>query len=153
MGGRLILACGDCAGANPPPDPSPLGVILIILGLAVIGVLILIGHRLRRQRPRRVTDNWSALVVMGELCPHGWQAEITFHGAGAPIPEQDLPSGSLPVAVEWKLYEGDSKRVAVERRVSAETIDDALQRMVDDRRLDVALEQIEQSAARPEDRI
>jgi hypothetical protein len=152
MGGRLILACGDCAGVNPPPDRSPLGVILIILGLTLIGGLILIWQRRRRQRPRRVTDYWSTLVVMGELCPHGWQAEITFHGAGAPILDQDLTPSS-PVAVEWKLYEKESKRVAVERRVSAETIDKALQRMVDDRRLDVALEEIEQSAARPEDRI
>lgn len=153
MGGRFILACGDCAGVNPPPDPSPLGVILIILGLALIGGLILIWQRRRRQRPRRVTDYWSTLVVMGELCPHGWQADITFHGAGAPIRDEDLPEGSSPVAVEWKLYEHEGKGVAVEHRVSAETIDDALQRMVDDRRLDVALEEIEQSAAGPEDRI
>ncbi len=127
---------------NPPPDRSPLGVILIILGLTLVGGLILIWQRRRRQRPRRVTDYWSTLVVMGELCPHGWQAEITFHGGGAPILEQDLPSSS-PVAVDWKLYENESKRVVVERRVSAETIDRALQRMVDDRRLDVALEEID----------
>jgi hypothetical protein len=154
MEGRFILACGDCAGANPPPDRSPLGVILVIVGLALIGGLILIGERRRRQRPRRVTDYWSVLVVMGELCPYGWQAEITVHAGGAAIPDQDQPSHSSPVAVEWKLYEGESKRVAVERRLSAETITDALQRMVDDRRLDVALEQVEQSgAARLEDRI
>ena len=152
MGGRLVLACGDCAGASAPPDGSPLGVILIILGLTLIGGLIVIAQRRRRQRPRRVTDHWSALMVMGELCPHGWQAEITFRGAGAPVPDEDPPSRSSRVAVGWKLYEQESKRVAVERRVSAETIDDALQRMVDDRRVDVALEEIERSAARPEDR-
>jgi hypothetical protein len=153
MGGRFILACGDCAGVNPPPDRSPLGVILIILGLALIGGLILVLQRRHRQRTRRVTDYWSTLVVMGELCPHGWQADITFHGAGAPIRDEDMPARSSPVAVEWKLYVDEGKRVAVERRVSAATIDDALQRMVDDRRLDVALEEIEQSAARPEDQI
>jgi hypothetical protein len=147
MGGRLILACGDCAGGNPPPDGSPLGVILIIVGLALIGGMILLWQRRRRQRPRRVTDYWSTLIVMGELCPHGWQAEISFHGVGAPTPDEEEPSRSPPVAVEWKLYEDESKRVTVERRVSAETIEDALQRMVDDRRLDVALEEIEQSAA------
>ena len=104
MGGRLILACGDCAGVNPPPDRSPLGVILIILGLGLIGGLMLMAQRRRRQRPRRVTDYWSTLVVMGELCPHGWQAEITLRGTGAPGPDEDLPSRSAPVAVEWKLY-------------------------------------------------
>jgi hypothetical protein len=150
MAGRFILSCGDCAGVNPPRDRSSLVVILVILGLALIGGLILIVQRRHGQRPRRVTDYWSTLVVMGELCPHGWRAEITFHGAGAPIPDEDLPSRSSPVAVEWKLYEDEGKRVAVERRVSAETIDDALQRMVDDRRLDVVLEEIEQSSARPE---
>jgi hypothetical protein len=154
MRGRFILACGDCAGVNAPPDRSPLGVILLILGLALIGGLILIGQRRRRQRPRGVTDHWSTLIVMGELCPHGWQAEITFHGSGSTIPDEDPPSRSSPVEVEWKLYEDESKRVALERRLSAETIADALHRMVDDRRLDVALEEIEQAAARgPEDRI
>jgi len=128
-------------------------VILIILGLTLIGGLIVIAQRRRGRRPRRVTDHWSALFVMGELCPHGWQAEITFHGAGAPIPDEDLSSPSSPVAVEWRLYEDESKRVAVERRLSAATIDDALHRMVDDRRLDVTLEEIEQSAARREDGI
>ena len=146
MGARFILACGDCAGVKPPPDQSPLGVILIILGLALICGLIFIWQRRRGQRPRRVTDHWSTVVVMGELCPHGWQAEITFHGGGAPVPDEEVPSRSSPVAVEWKLYENGSKRVAVERRVSAETIDAALQRMVDDRRLNVALEEIERSA-------
>jgi hypothetical protein len=75
------------------------------------------------------------------------------HRAGAPIPDGDAPSRSPPVAVEWKLYKDASKRIALERCLYAETIDDALQRMVDDRRLDVALEAIERSAARAEDRI
>ena len=153
MGGRLILACGDCAGVNAPPDRSPLGVILVILGLALLGGLILMGQRRRTRRPRRVTDHWSTLIVMGELCPHGWQAEITFQGAPASTRDEDLGLGSLPVAVEWKLYEDETKRVAVERRVSAQSIDDALHRMVDDRRLDVTLEEIEKSAAGREDQI
>ncbi len=148
MGGRFILACGDCAGVTPPPDRSALWVILTILGLALFGGLILVVQRRRRRRPRRVTDHWSTLGVMGELCPHGWQAEITFHGGDAAVSDEDRRSRSLPVALEWKLYEGRDKRVAVERRVSGRTIDDALQRMVDDRRLDVTLEEIEQSAPR-----
>jgi len=134
-------------------DRSPLVVILVILGLAVLGGVLLILQRRRRQRPRRVSDHWSTLAVMGELCPHGWQAEITLHSPDAPVPDRDPEARSSPVAIEWKLYEDRSDRVAVERRVSARSIDDALQRMVDDRRLDVALEEIEQSLAPPEDRI
>ena len=111
MGARFILACGDCAGVKPPPDQSPLGVILIILGLALICGLIFIWQRRRGQRPRRVTDHWSTVVVMGELCPHGWQAEITFHGGGAPVPDEEVPSRSSPVAVEWKLYEHAIRKV------------------------------------------
>jgi len=83
---------------------------------------------------------------MGELCPHGWKAEITLHGWGEPLPADAPFSSTPPVAVRWKLYEDDSDRVAVARWVSANTIDEALQTMVDDRRLDVTLEQIEQAA-------
>jgi hypothetical protein len=51
------------------------------------------------------------------------------------------------VELEWKQFEQEPGRVAVERRVWAPTIERALQTMVDDRRTDVALEQIEQAAA------
>lgn len=141
------MACGDCAPAHPLPETRPLTVILMVVALTVLGGAIFIWQRPRR-RPARVTDQWSALAAMGELCPDGWKAEITFHGPGAAPARGAAASGEDLVVVDWKLYEPDSDRVAVERRVLADTIDDALRAMVDDRRLDVALEQIEQSACR-----
>jgi hypothetical protein len=94
-----------------------------------------------------VTDEWQALAVMGELCPDGWQAQITLYGWGAPVPDDAPPSRVPLVELEWKQFEQEPGRVAVERRVWAPTIERALQTMVDDRRTDVALEQIEQAAA------
>jgi hypothetical protein len=150
MGSGLVLACGDCAGPHPPPESPPLVFVLIAV-LTVIAGLILFLQRRRRRRPRRVTDRWSAHAVMGELCPHGWQAQITIRGSGAPPPPDAPPGRTPPVAVEWKLYEARSDEVAVSRRIWADTVEQALQGMVDDRRLDLALEQIEQKSLRAED--
>ena len=50
------------------------------------------------------------------------------------------------VELEWKQFEEESGRIAVARRVWAPTIGEALQSMIDDRRTDIALEQIEQAA-------
>jgi hypothetical protein len=145
MGGSLVLACGDCAAAHPPPESRPLAVFFLIALLLVLGALILLVQRRRKRRPRTVSDRWSALAVMGELCPQGWQAEITVRGSGAPLPP-DAPRGPRPpVAVEWKIYEEASGEVTLTRRVWAETVEQALQKMVEERHLDLELEQIEQS--------
>jgi len=149
----VVMACGDCAPAHPLPEHHALVVALLIVALAAIGGAIIAWQLLRKRRPARVTDHWSALAVMGELCPHGWKAEITLRGRGVPLPADAPFSTTPPVAVRWKLYEADSDRVVVARWVSANTIDEALQTMVDDRRLDVTLEQIEQSPAGEDDRI
>jgi len=147
------MACGDCAPAHPLPENHALMAILAIVVLAAIGGAITVWQLRRKHRPARVTDQWSALAVMGELCPHGWNAEITLRGRGAPRLVDAPFSSAPPVAVKWKLYEKDSDRPAVTRWVSASTIDEALQTMVDDRRLDVTLAQIEQSPAGEDDRI
>jgi hypothetical protein len=84
---------------------------------------------------------------MGGLCPHGWQAQITLYGWGAPIPA-DAPSSRLPlVELQWTLYQEETGRIAVARRVWAPTIEEALQGMIEDRHTDLALEQIEREAA------
>jgi len=140
----LTLASGVQGGHARATDT--LWVILMIVLLTVGCVLI--GRHLRRRRRRiePVGDQWQALAVMGELCPHGWTAQITLYGWGAPVPDDAPPSRVPLVELEWKQYEEESGRVAVTRRVWAPTIGDALQIMVDDRLTDLTLEQIEQAA-------
>lgn len=150
-------ALGPVSSSHPPSDcaltgscVAPLSEILIIVSLILImGVLcVAIGIHLRRhhRRPKPVTDEWSALAVMDELCPHGWQAQITLYGWDAPVPA-DAPASRAPLfKLEWKQFDEESE-VAVARQVWAPTIGNALQTMVDDRRMDHTLEQIEQAAA------
>jgi hypothetical protein len=149
----VTMACGDCAPAHPLPEHHALVVTLLIVAFAVIGGVIIAWQLRRKRHPPRVTDQWSALAVMGELCPRGWTAEIGLHGRGVPLPADAPFSDAQPVAVRWKLYDEDGEREAVARWVTADTIEEALQKMVEDRRLDIALEQIEQSAAGEGDRI
>ena len=96
---------------------------------------------------KAANDQWQALAVMGELCPYGWQAQITVYGWGAPVPA-DAPPARVPlIELEWEQFEEESGRIAVARRVWAPTIGQALQTMVEDRQTDLTLEQIEQAAA------
>lgn len=144
----VVLACGDCVPQHPVPESQPFTVILLIAALAVIGCAILVWQRRRKRRPPRVTDQWGALVAMGDLCPAGWRAEITLRGGESTLHRDATPA----VALNWKLYEDAGARVVVSRGVRADTIGGALQMMVDDRRLDVMLEQIERSATETKDR-
>ena len=130
---------------------APLYETFVIVPLIVVMAIaaVMIGFYLRRRQriPKPVGDQWQAQAVMGELCPHGWQAQITLYGWGAPVPA-DAPSSRVPlVELEWKQFDEDAGRVVVARRVWAPTIGEALQMMVEDRRTDLALEQIEQAAA------
>jgi hypothetical protein len=130
---------------------APLYETFVIVPLIVVMAIatVMIGFYLRRRQriPKRVGDQWQAQAVMGELCPHGWQAQITLYGWGAPVPA-DAPSSRVPlVELEWKQFDEDAGRVVVARRVWAPTIGEALQLMIEDRRTDLALEQIEQAAA------
>jgi hypothetical protein len=146
-GGGFMMASGVQGGHAQTPAYETLLVVLVIVAMAAAAVLIVIYLRRRSRRPKPVADQWSALVVMGELCPEGWQAQITLYGWGAPVPA-DAPRGRTPlVELEWKQFEEDTGRVIVARRVWAVTIGEALQAMVDDRRTDITLEQIEQAAA------
>jgi hypothetical protein len=143
-GGPFVLASGVQGGHARASDT--LLVLLLIAALAALGAAISFYLRRRQRRPQPVGDQWRALAVMGELCPHGWQAQITLYGWGAPVPDDAPPSRVPLVELEWKQFDEESGRVAVARRVWAATIEEALQAMVEDRWTDVTLEQIEQAA-------
>jgi hypothetical protein len=145
------LARGGWQGCHEhAPGYETVLVALLIAALfgacLVIWIVLQRGHR----PPKPVTDQWRALTVMGELCPHGWQAQITLHGGGAPAPDDAPPARTPLVALEWKQFAAEPGRVAIARRVWAPTIGEALQAMVDDRRTDITLEQIEQAVAETE---
>jgi hypothetical protein len=143
----LPIASGVQGGNARAPAQVPLSetIVVALAIVAMLAVMVAIGIYLRRRlrRPRKVEDQWQALAVMGELCPHGWQAEITLYGWGAPVP-LDAPASRVPlVELEWKQFDEESGHVAVARRVWAPTIGEALQTMIEDRRTDLTLEEIE----------
>ncbi len=148
VSGAIALASGVQGGHAKATDA--LLAALVIAALAALGGALLWFFQRRPRRPKPVNDQWGALAVMGELCPHGWDAQITLYGWGAPVPPDAPPARAPLVALEWKQYDegvdGEPGRVVVARRVWAPTIDHALQSMVDDRRTDIALEEIERAA-------
>jgi hypothetical protein len=146
-GTSLVIASGVQGGHLHASTSETLLILLLIAVLGLVAVPLTIYLQRRHRRPKQVRDQWQALTVMGELCPHGWQAQITLRGWGAPVPD-DAPAARAPlVELEWQQFEEESGRVVVARRVWAHTIGDALQTMVDDRHTDLALEQIERDAA------
>jgi hypothetical protein len=142
-----IIASGVQGGHAPAPGYETLVIGALIAAMAVALGFVVVYLRRRNRRPKSVNDQWQALAVMGELCPYGWQAQITVYGWGAPVPA-DAPPARVPlIELEWKQFEEESGRIAVARRVWAPTIGQALQTMVEDRQTDLTLEQIEQQAA------
>ncbi len=87
----------------------------------------------------------TARAMMGELCPHGWRAELTLYD-GRALTESDEPVRG-PVALDWCELRPGGVEPAVVRRVWAGSVAEALEAMVADRRTDVALEQIELRAS------
>lgn len=151
-GRALMLASGVQGGtAHPLHASDTLLVVALIVAMVGASLLIFMYLRRRARRPKRVGDQWQALAVMGELCPHGWQAQITLYGWGAPMPADAPPSRVPLVELEWKQFDEETGRVAVARRVWAPTIGAALQSMVEDRRTDIALERIEQAGFEEEE--
>jgi hypothetical protein len=134
-------------GSTYAPLYETFVIVPLIAVMTIACALIVMYLRRRARQPKPVADQWQALAVMGELCPHGWTAQVTLYGWGAPVPDDAPPSRVPLVELEWKQFDEESGRIAVARRVWAPTIDEALQMMVEDRRTDIALEEIEQAAA------
>jgi hypothetical protein len=142
----LVMGSGVQGGHAHAPGYETVVIAALVVLMCVAGTVIYL-HMRRRRRHRPVGDHWQALAVMGELCPHGWQAQITLYGWGVPIPDDAPPSRVPLVELEWKLFEEETGRVAVTRRVWAPGIGEALESMVEDRRTDLTLEQIEHEAS------
>ena len=145
--GPFVLASGVQGGAAHPGVTHDTWAVVLLIAALVLAIVLVVGHlRRRARRPAPVRDEWQALAVMGELCRDGWQAQINLYGWGAPVPE-DAPSSRVPlVELQWQQFDDETGRVTVARRVWAPSIEAALQAMVEDRRTDVTLEQIEQAA-------
>lgn len=127
-------------------------ILLVVIALMLGGCVAIYRHLRRRdRRPKPVANQWEAFVAMEELCPDGWQAQITVYGGAAPTPEDAPPTREELVELEWKQFEGEQRRVAVVRRAWARTISGALQMMVDARRTDAALERGEGAGAESRD--
>jgi hypothetical protein len=124
--------------------------IMFVVGVMAIACVVIFKRLRRRQRePKPVSDHYQALGVMGELCPHGWQAQITVYGQGAPTPEDAPPARAPLVEVEWTQFDGEPRRPTVSRRAWARTIPGALQMVVEDRRTDLALERVDPGSFEP----
>jgi hypothetical protein len=123
---------------------------LVLVG-AVLLVLagLLLTRELRRWRGRRSPHSHEvrARAVMGELCPNGWQAQLTLQSSGSAAPA----AAGAAVALDWSELPGEGSEPPPTRRVWAATISDALAAMVADRRTDEVLERIERSAAVEDD--
>ena len=106
-----------------------------------------VGTRLRRWRRvgSEVGAERRARAMMGELCPHGWRAELTLYEGRAATESGDPVRA--PVALDWYELRPGGEEAAVVRRVWGATVVEALEAMVADRRTDVALEQIELRAS------
>jgi len=138
-------------GSNSAPWLETLAIMLTVATMTVACALIFRHLRRRDRKPKRVADQWQTLAVMGELCPRGWQAQITVYGDGAPLPLDAPPARAPLVELEWQQFDGEPQHVAVSRRAWARTIGGALQMMVDERGTDLSLEQLERSAGKGQD--
>lgn len=151
----LLAQFGDRPHAGSPLYPLVLvalcaaagGLLLPLLRLVATRGRGALGGRLGRWRRVRVEVGAErrARALMGELCPHGWRAELTLYDgrasteAGEPV--------RAPVALDWCELRLGGAEPAVVRRVWAQSVAEALEAMVADRRTDAALEQIELRAS------
>jgi hypothetical protein len=146
VGGLVLIASGVQGGHARASGYETVLIAVLIVTMALAAVAVYRRRSVRSRRGRPVADEWAAQAVMGELCPEGWQAQITLYGWGAPIPPDAPPSRVPLVELEWRQYEEEGGRVAVARRVWAPSIREALETMVEDRRTDLTLEEIERES-------
>jgi hypothetical protein len=133
---------------------SGLGAFALAVALAASVALTIIGVRRARRGSGTVgvAGEQEAYEEMDRLCPHGWQAQITVHGArmrGAAPPG----SPAHPIELVWRELTDrplGPETVAVTRQLWAADIAGALTAMVESRRTDALLEEVEARAPRRE---
>jgi hypothetical protein len=133
-------------GSLHAPWYETVAILFVVILMTIAWGLIFKRLRRRQREPKPVSDHWQALRVMGEMCPRGWQAQITVYGQGAPTPEDAPPRRAPLVEVEWMQFDGEPRRPTIPRRAWARTISGALQMVVEDRRTDLTLDEIEPGA-------
>jgi len=132
------------AGTSVPEAALLAGMLIAVLAMA----RAIIRWRARRDRDQLRFDEERARAEMDRLCDHGWTATMTLHGQGAGLSSAAGPDRGARVRVEWaELGAGDGGRPEplVVRRLWASNVGAALRGMVEDRRLDFELEQIERA--------
>lgn len=153
-----MLAFANQIGAYRPSAPADFQVLLLTVGVAFGGGLLLLkllervvpGLRrrfhVRVSRRRRLraaaTAELRARAMMDELCPHGWQAEIILFGSADDLPPEAPDPAKTRVQLDWT----ELRELAAVRRVWAQDVNQALQAMVADRITDETLQRIEQQA-------
>ena len=96
MTSAIVLASGVQGGRAKPTDA--LVVALVIAMLAVIAGAIYWYLRKHPRKAKPVRDQWQALVVMGELCPHGWDAQIKLYRQSTRHAALLIPVGAFFIA-------------------------------------------------------
>jgi hypothetical protein len=128
--------------------------VALLVGVLAIAALIVVG-RARRGLDRLAFSEERARAEMDRLCAHGWTAQLTIYGTRNRV-EEGAPAGEgVRVRAEWaELAQGDHGEldVAVARRLWSGSIPGALRAIVEDRRLDFELEQIERGHAEADPR-
>jgi hypothetical protein len=151
-GSELFAALPIREQPTYPPETGPAGAELaffaaVLLALVIVAVAVV--SRRGNRDPLALDEN-RARAAMEKLCRHGWSAQLTVYGSRAPLPEDAPEVEGVRVRLDWaELAEGEEgdRDVAVERRLWARSIPGALRSMVDDRRLDHELEEIERAHA------
>jgi hypothetical protein len=121
--------------------------------LALAGLLLSRELRRLRGRGRRAEDEEvRARAIMEELCPGGWQAQLTLYSATSTPPDAPANASGL-VSVAWLELGADEAEdePPMVRRLWAQTIADGLAAMVEERRADELLEHIEWPASADDD--
>jgi hypothetical protein len=156
----MLVGAWQFGLGDHPTHSSLLPAVLALVGAAIVGggFLILLERiiprlrqaiRARRSRRRQLhaaaTSEVRSRAQMDELCPYGWQAQITVYSSAAELPPDAPNPERTRVALDWSPL-GPGSATFADRRVWAESVLLALEAMVVDRVTDETLQDIEARA-------